>query len=44
MSEKQKFTQDELAKIVELPSVLFNSGAGKKSRARRKTRILNNAD
>ena len=34
----------ELAKIVELPSVLFNSGAGKKSRARRKTRILNNAD
>ncbi|MEC8760407.1 MAG: ASKHA domain-containing protein, partial [Pseudomonadota bacterium] len=34
----------ELAKIVELPTVLFNSGAGKKSRARRKTRILNNAD
>ena len=34
----------ELAKIVELPSVLFNSGAGKKSRARRKTRLLNNAD
>ena len=34
----------ELAKIVELPSVLFNSGVGKKSRARRKTRILNNAD
>ena len=33
----------ELAKIVELPTVLFNSGAGKKSRARRKTRILNNA-
>jgi len=34
----------ELAKIVELPSVLFNSGAGKQSRARRKTRLLNNAD
>ena len=34
----------ELAKIIELPTVLFNSGAGKKSRARRKTRILNNAD
>jgi len=34
----------ELAKIVELPSVMFNSGAGKQSRARRKTRLLNNAD
>jgi uncharacterized 2Fe-2S/4Fe-4S cluster protein (DUF4445 family) len=29
----------ELAKIVELPSVQFNSGPGKKSRARRRTNI-----
>ena len=34
----------ELTKIVKLPGIRFNSGSGKKSRARRRTNISNNIE